>query len=186
MTQANITLNCAVSGTTYNNNLNTALAAIDSSHSGTTAPTSNVVAGKFWLDTSTASPVIKINSSGWKSLFTLHATTVDMSINNITGNTITGVNVNTTSDARLKTEIKKLDNANELLSQLEGVSYTLIETNKKSIGLIAQEVEKVVPEVVSTDEDGFKSIAYGNIVALLIEAIKEQDKRIKELEDKLV
>ncbi len=181
MAQSNILLNCSVSGTTYNTNLNNALAAIDSSHSGTTAPTLNVVAGKMWLDTSAASPVLKVQSNGWKSLFTLNATTVDMSIN-----TITGVNINTTSDARLKDDIKRLLNATEKVNTLEGVSYTLKESGEASIGLIAQEVEKILPEVVSTDEEGYKSIAYGNIVALLIEAIKEQDQRIKHLEEKLV
>jgi hypothetical protein len=181
MAQANITLNCNVSGTTYTTNLNNSLAAIDSSHSGTTAPTLNVVAGKMWLDTSAASPVLKIQANGWKSLFTLNATTVDMSVN-----TITGVNINTTSDSRLKEDIKRLVNATEKVNQLEGVSYTLKESGNKSIGLIAQEVEKVLPELVDTNKEGYKSIAYGNIVALLIEAIKEQDKRIQELESKLV
>jgi len=181
MAQSNISLNCNVSGTTYNSNLNNALAAMDSSHSGTTAPTLNVVAGKMWLDTSTASPVLKINSNGWKSLFTLNATTVDMSIN-----TVTGVNINTTSDARLKENIQKLLNAMDKVNSLEGVSYNLKESGEASIGLIAQEVEKILPEVVRTDEEGYKSIAYGNIVALLIEAIKEQDQRIKDLEAKLV
>jgi len=181
MAQSNISLNCNVAGTTYNTNLNNALAAIDSAHSGTTAPTLNVVAGKMWLDTSTASPVLKINSSGWKSLFTLNATTVDMSIN-----TITGVNINTTSDERLKTNIEPLSAATEKLLQLEGVSYNLKESGEASIGLIAQEVEKVIPEVVSTNEEGYKSIAYGNLVALLIETVKEQNKRIEELEKKLV
>lgn len=179
MAQSNITLNCNVAGTTYNTNLNNALAAIDSSHSGATAPTLNVVAGKMWLDT-TADPVLKIQSnSAWRSLFTFNATDVTMSIT-----TVTGVNVNTTSDARLKDNIVPLNNATETLMQLEGVSYTLIENNKPSIGLIAQEVEKVLPEVVSTDSDGYKSIAYGNIVALLIETVKEQNKRIEELEKK--
>jgi hypothetical protein len=186
MAQSNITLNCNVSGLTYTNNLNNALAAMDSSHSGITAPTLNVVAGKFWLDTSGGSPILKIQSNGWKSLFTLNSTTVDMSINNITGNTITGVNVNTTSDERLKKDIQELTFANEKVKQLKGVSYTLKESGEQTIGLIAQQVEEVLPEVVSTNEDGYKSISYGNIVALLIEALKEQDKRIQELEAKLV
>ena len=181
MAQSNISLNCNVSGLTYNSNLNSALAAIDSSHSGTTAPTLNVVAGKFWLDTAGTSPILKINSNGWKSLFTLNSTTVDMSINKVTA-----VDFNTTSDFRLKENIQPLSKPIELVNQLEGVRYNFKESGNKSIGLIAQEVEKVIPEVVSTDEEGYKSIAYGNLVALLIEVVKEQDKRIKDLEEKIV
>jgi hypothetical protein len=53
------------------------------------------------------------------------------------------------------------------------------------MGVIAQDVEKVCPELVSTDEEGTKSVAYGNMVGLLIEAIKDQQKQIDELRAKL-
>ena len=51
--------------------------------------------------------------------------------------------------------------------------------------MIAQEVEKVCPEVVSTGEDGIKSVAYGNMVGLLIEAVKEQQVQINKLQEKV-
>ena len=55
----------------------------------------------------------------------------------------------------------------------------------KQIGLIAQDVEETLPEVVATGSDGYKSISYEKIVPVLIEAIKEQNKRIELLEKKL-
>jgi hypothetical protein len=64
------------------------------------------------------------------------------------------------------------------------VRFDWIDNDEPSIGVIAQEVEKVLPELVE-DTDGVKSVSYGNIVAVLIEAIKEQQVRIEELERKL-
>jgi hypothetical protein len=89
------------------------------------------------------------------------------------------------SDATKKTNIRPIENSIELTKQLEGVRYDWIDNNKPSLGLIAQEVEKVLPELVETSTDGTKSISYGNIVGVLIEAIKEQQVRIEELERKL-
>jgi hypothetical protein len=85
------------------------------------------------------------------------------------------------SDARLKTDINTIDNALDKVLSLRGVSYyrTDVETDKKKIGLIAQEVAEVLPEVVTENEDGMYSVAYGNIVGLLIEAIKEQQTQIE-------
>ena len=79
------------------------------------------------------------------------------------------------SDVRLKKDINTIDNALDKVLSLRGVSYyrTDVETDKKKIGLIAQEVAEVLPEVVTENEDGMYSVAYGNIVGLLIEAVKE-------------
>lgn len=84
-----------------------------------------------------------------------------------------------TSDQRLKEHIVPIDKALEKTLALEGVSYNWKENpNQKKIGLIAQQVEKILPEVVITNEQGFKSIAYAEIIGLLVEAIKEQQKQI--------
>ena len=89
------------------------------------------------------------------------------------------------SDERLKSNIKTIDNALEKVLSLRGVNFD--KDGKASTGVIAQEVEKVIPEVVHTpeDEEGFKSVAYGNMVGLLIEAIKDQQKQIEELKQQL-
>jgi len=87
------------------------------------------------------------------------------------------------SDKRVKENIKTIDNALEKVINLRGVEFNKIGENKKSIGVIAQEVEKILPEVISTDKRDMKSVAYGNIVGVLIEAIKELSDRVKALED---
>ena len=81
------------------------------------------------------------------------------------------------SDERLKSDIETIDNALDKVMSMRGVSYT--KQAEKGIGVIAQEIEKVLPEVVTDGE--YKSVAYGNIVGVLIEAIKEQQKQIDEL-----
>ena len=81
------------------------------------------------------------------------------------------------SDERLKSDIETIDNALDKVMNMRGVSYT--KQAEKGIGVIAQEIEKVLPEVVTDGE--YKSVAYGNIVGVLIEAIKEQQKQIDEL-----
>ena len=85
------------------------------------------------------------------------------------------------SDVRIKENIKTIDNSLEKVSKLRGVEFNKIGDNKKSIGVIAQEIEKVIPEVVKEDDKGMKSVAYGNISGLLIEAIKELKAEIEEL-----
>ena len=82
----------------------------------------------------------------------------------------------TSSDGRLKTDIRPLNNALGMVLSLQGKQYRLIDeaVNQTDIGLIAQDVEKVLPQIVSQSEDGYKAIAYQSLTAVLIEAIKEQ------------
>ena len=91
--------------------------------------------------------------------------------------TISAGEVTATSDERLKSDIKTIDNALDKVMNMRGVSFT--KQAEKGIGVIAQEVEKIIPEVVTDGE--YKSVAYGNMVGVLIEAIKEQQKQIDEL-----
>jgi hypothetical protein len=87
------------------------------------------------------------------------------------------------SDERIKTNIKTIENALDKTLLLRGVEYNdiRIEPERKRIGLIAQETELIIPEVVRTGDDGLKSIEYQNLVGLLIEAVKEQQKQINDL-----
>jgi hypothetical protein len=90
------------------------------------------------------------------------------------------------SDQTQKENIRPIENAIEMVSQMNGVYYDWIDKhNKGSVGVIAQEMEKILPEVVTTNDRGLKTVSYGNIVGVLIEAIKEQQIRIEELERKL-
>ena len=88
------------------------------------------------------------------------------------------------SDERVKENIKTISNSLEKVSKLRGVEFNKIGEDIKSIGVIAQEIEKVIPEVVREDDKGMKSVAYGNITGILIEAIKELKQEIEELKKK--
>ena len=85
------------------------------------------------------------------------------------------------SDVRVKENIQDIDNALDKVTQLRGVEYNKIGSSEKSIGVIAQEIQKILPEVVREDQDGMLGVSYGNITAVLIEAIKDQQKQIDEL-----
>ncbi len=89
------------------------------------------------------------------------------------------------SDATKKKNVRPIENSIELTKQLQGVRFDWINNDKPSLGLIAQDVEKVLPELVETNGDGIKSVSYSNMIGVLIEAIKEQQIRIEELERKL-
>ena len=83
------------------------------------------------------------------------------------------------SDAALKEDIQTIENPLEKVQQLRGVSYKWKDTGRKDIGLVANEVQKVLPELVADGEH--KTMDYGHMIGLLVEAIKEQQKEIEEL-----
>ena len=101
----------------------------------------------------------------------------------VTGTIRATGNVIAFSDERVKENIKTIDSALDKVNNLRGVEFNKIGEEKKSIGVIAQEIEKILPEVVETDDKGMKSVAYGNIVGVLIEAVKEQQAQINQLTD---
>jgi len=90
----------------------------------------------------------------------------------ICGGAITsGGNITAYSDCRLKSNIETVKNALEKTSRLRGVTY--VKDGKATIGLIAQEVQHVLPELVFDNPDGYLTLAYQNIIGVLVEAIKE-------------
>jgi hypothetical protein len=105
----------------------------------------------------------------------------------MSGNMTVAGDVTAYSDARVKTDVKTIENALLKVLNLRGVSYVRTDSEDKNtkIGVIAQETLQVVPEVVNQDAAGMYNVSYGNMVGLLIEAIKEQQKEIDELKAKL-
>ena len=106
------------------------------------------------------------------------------------GNLTATGNVTAYSDARLKTNVNTINDALSIVGKLRGVSFDWKESGKHSIGLIAQEVEEVLPELVldatSTDpqtkkETTVKTVDYGKIVGVLINAINELKAEVDEL-----
>ena len=102
---------------------------------------------------------------------------------NVDGNIVATADVTAYSDARLKRNVETISNAVDLVNCLRGVNFE--KDGRHSTGVIAQEVEEFLPEVVHTDAEGMKSVAYGNIAGLLIEAIKEQQQTIENLQKQI-
>jgi len=133
----------------------------------TTATTTDATHYVTFVDTSTS-------SSG---------ETIRMS-SNLTYNPSSQIFTNS-SDERLKTNIVGITGAVEKVQQLRGVEFDWISSGQHSIGVIAQDVEKVAPELVETRDDGMMGVDYGKLTALLIEAVKDQQKQIEDLKSRL-
>jgi len=101
------------------------------------------------------------------------------------GNITASGTVTSNSDASLKTNVETITDAVSKVLNLRGVMFDYIATGRRGTGVIAQEIETVLPEVVIEDDKGIKSVAYGNVIGLLIEAIKEQQQTIEELKARL-
>ena len=89
------------------------------------------------------------------------------------------------SDAKLKENVTTIENGLEKVKNLRGVEFDYKANGTHSLGVIAQEVEAVLPELVAEDSQGTKSVAYQKLTAVLIEAVKEQQKQIEELKAKV-
>jgi hypothetical protein len=115
------------------------------------------------------------------------------------GNIVATGNISSTggtccaSDGRLKQNVAPLTRCLEKVQQLQGVSYDwrreefpeMAFTERKQIGLIAQDVEEVFPEAVITRDDGYKALAYDKLTAVLVEALKEQQAQIESLKTQM-
>jgi hypothetical protein len=88
------------------------------------------------------------------------------------------------SDVTLKENVEKVTNAVDTLKQLNGVSFDWVDNGNKSYGVIAQDVERVLPDVVQTNEEGIKTVNYQALSAFLIEAIKELSNELDQLKNK--
>ena len=93
-----------------------------------------------------------------------------------------------TSDRRLKENVLPIASPLEKVLLIDGVSFTWKKDGVKSLGFVAQDVEEVFPELVKTSagEEGYKSVQYANIVPVLVEAIKEQQKQIAEIQEEVL
>lgn len=134
----------------------------------------------------TANEIDLTNSGGIAGNITLSVGSNIPKLNatsNIFSGDITAANYNSTSDIQFKGNVQSLNNALDVVNQLDGASFIWKTTGKKSYGVIAQEIEKILPELVDT-KDGVKSVNYLGIIAFLINSVKELDQRVKDLENK--
>ena len=130
-------------------------------------------------DTSTnATRYLTFTSATTGSISAENISSTKLTFNPSTG-TLTVTDVNSTSDINLKENIYTIENPLETISSLRGVSFDWKETGKSSYGVIAQELEEVLPELVGTGE--VKSVNYNGLIGVLIEAIKELKKEVEDL-----
>ena len=99
------------------------------------------------------------------------------------GNITATGNVTSASDIRLKNNIQVLEGSLNILNDIRGVSFNWNSNDEKSVGVVAQEVEKVLPELIGSTDD-IKTVNYNGLVGVLIEAVKELSRRVEELENK--
>ena len=105
----------------------------------------------------------------------------------VSGSILATNDITAFSDISLKSDIQTIPDAIDKILKIRGVTYVRndLEDKSRKCGVIAQEVEEVLPEVVSTTEDGTKTVAYGNLVGLLIESIKELKTEIETLKKQI-
>ena len=109
---------------------------------------------------------------------------VDTSGIDVSGRIVADSDITAYSDERLKKDIVTIDGALDKTKALRGVEFTRIADNSRSIGVVAQELEAILPELVLTDDEGMKSVNYAQITGLLIEAVKELSAKVEKLENK--
>lgn len=147
---------------------------------GTGTPTWTTVGGATIANDTTTNatyyPTFATATSG--SFTTATVSSTKLTYNPSTG-ALSATSHVSSSDQRLKDNIQTIENALTKLEALRGVSFT--RDNQLEIGVIAQEVETIIPEVVQTGENGYKTVSYGNIVGLLIEAVKELSNEVNKL-----
>ena len=133
-----------------------------------------------------ADPTITLSGdvSGSGNMTNLGNVNIAVDVSSITGNlgvsgTVTAADFNTTSDISLKQNINVIDSALSKISQLNGYTFNWKNNDKEAVGIMAQEVEKVLPQIVATGEDGYKKVSYDSLIPLLIEAVKELSAKVK-------
>jgi hypothetical protein len=178
------TLNYIGSGSTYANSAfataNTVTSA--SSYANSAFAAANSAAVSITNDDSsnvTYYPLLSVANTG--SINKANTSSSKLTYNPSSG-TLTSTIVTSSSDAALKYDINTYENALDVIKSLRGVSFKWKDNNQKNVGLVAQEVEEILPEVVISSS-GLKSINYSSIVGVLVEAIKEQQAQIEELKN---
>ena len=169
------------------------LAAVVSDETGTgalvfaaspnlTGTSANITVGKITItDEITANvtyyPILSVGTSSGNSA---NVSSTKLTFNPSSG-LLTSTDFNSSSDMTLKQDITLINKPLDIISQLTGFGFTWKDSKQKAYGLSAQEVEKVIPEIVKDRPDGTKGINYMNLTAFLIEAIKDLKQEVSEL-----
>lgn len=122
-------------------------------------------------------------NSGYWGVYAGPASNVQ--VNYTDGSFISTGNITAYSDRKLKKDLVKITKALDKVCSLTGYTFTRIDNNMRQTGLIAQDVKAVLPEAVSTSEDGILGISYGQLAGLIVEAIKELKTEVADLKKQL-
>jgi hypothetical protein len=170
-------INSTISGVSLGSNLNTlsfgSYLTSTGSYNGSTARTVSVAG----TSVNTGNTLVARDISGDFTAGTITVTNLTAS------QTIQAQDFNSTSDNRVKENIKTVENSLEIVKSLRGVSFDWKETGKSSYGVIAQELQEVLPELVKNGE--VKSVNYNGLIGVLIEGMKSQQEQINRLEQKI-
>jgi len=157
----------------------------------TTANKSNIVIAINEINSNAANIIIiddtTTNATFFPTLVTVSSGNANVKVSstkltfNPSSGLLTSTDYNSSSDMTLKQDFIPINNSLNIISQLTGFGFTWKESKEKAYGLSAQEVEKVIPEIVRDRPDGTKGINYMNLTAFLVEAIKDLKQEIEEL-----
>jgi hypothetical protein len=132
---------------------------------------------------------MRLTGTGYLGIGTGSATTYPLHVGTQSNNIsiYAAFDIGSFSDKRYKTDLQRITNALDKVDQVNGYTFARIDnpSGKRMAGVIAQEVQKVLPEVVNEDDNGMLNVSYGNIVALLIEAVKDLRSEITLLKAKV-
>ena len=159
-----------------NTAVNNALSAFNKANTGTSASIVDDTA------TNANRPLVFTSNTNGQAFTGVYMNSTELYTNPSTG-TLYATIFSSLSDRTQKDNITTIENAIEIINNIDPVSFNWKRTGKKSYGVIAQEIEKVLPELVHENE-GIKSVEYDSLIAILISAVKELTKRVEELENK--
>jgi hypothetical protein len=189
-------INLTVSNNTNLNNLNvTGISTLTSLNVGNVVSSGIITASAFFgngsgltgagstvfNDTTTNQEFFPLFTATTSGTITASGISTSKLTYNPANGEMTAINFNSTSDIALKENIHTVYNALETVSALRGVSFDWKETGKTSYGVIAQELEEILPELVKQGE--VKSVNYNGIIGVLIEAVKDLKKEIEDLKN---
>jgi len=147
----------------------------DINFSGSFYQGGSIFVSSLWTDSISATNTLYYNSSN----VGVGTSTANYKLH-VSGDIYASGDITAFSDMRMKENIKPIENALERVKQIGGYTYNKVGETTKDVGVLAQEVMKVFPEVIRGSEDTNYSVAYGNMVAILIEAIKELSAKVDE------
>jgi hypothetical protein len=166
-----------ISGITLGNNLNSlsfgSYLTAGSSYNGSSSVSVSVAGTTL----NTGDTLVARNASGDFSAGSINCSYLTASF------TVEALDFNSTSDLNLKTNVNTIENSLDIVNSLRGVSFDWKVNGNKSYGVIAQELEEVLPDLVTTKDN--KSVNYNGLVGVLIQAVKELSAEVEELKKKI-